>query len=395
MMIFSQRGSALLVGAYRSVLGVALAAHFVEQALETVPWISETSLFGAASPSGWPYSWLSGAPPPLVLRGIFISCAFLGVLAALGLGTRLAASVLYAVAVLNYWAILPLATLDDYIANLGALMLLILPSDQAFRIQLGSRTRAPQAYVVPRAAVIVLAFCVLCLYAAARPAGLVGWDTPGGNLLAPAFQLLAVALVASIAALRVPVLLVQISVHIYLLFATSLYTTNIVLAGTGVLFWGQVPWRGDIRMVVDGGTVVCVALLVFVGLGLVYRAVDRRPEPSRVLQLASSIGVFPAHGRPPPAPHGSLIVRAHDFHGQDRVIAFRTEDVRSRMLVSRLASMDSKNPMVLGLATAAARRYCQNDGYSGQIGTLVFRTSADRQIIEFECADGGELAHIR
>ena len=386
------RRPAIALGSYRVVAGCALAAHFVRHAFEIVPWISGSSLVGERVSMGWPHVWLASAPPSFQLRAVFIVCALLGLLIALGIATRVAAATLYTVSVATYWAVLPIANLDDYLANLTTLMLLALPNYQGFRLRrLGAP--APAMGADPStSSVTAWLVCILCLYVCSEATGLAGAETKNAKLVANALRIVAIGLVIPAISVRRLAVAVQICLHTYLLSISDLFLTHLVLGGSAILFWartGQGAARA--RVTLDAGGVVSAAFLVVIAIGLGWGFVDPgREEPKRMVGLASNLGLFPVHATMPSIPDSLLTVQGGDSVSQVRTGALRLDGVRLRTLASRLAALKLGDPVALAVATAAVRQHCERDGYPGKVGTLWCN---EQPVLEFECGTKGSLAY--
>jgi hypothetical protein len=109
------------------------------------------------------------------------------------------------------------------------------------------------------------------------------------------------------------------------------------------------------------------------------------------LQLSSRLGLFPLQALAPSEPVASVFVQTDRGDGVHR-IRLRGLDARTQALISRLAAAHPNAGTEVALGTAAAARFCRDEGFFGEVATLWIN---ERESLEFECGSAGTLARVR
>lgn len=374
---------------YRAVIGVGLAFHFARHAMETTPWLAASRGAGVA-PEPLQIAWFGHAVPAYGVVMLFVLSSALGVLTALGRYPRALALILSLVSVAVYSAILPLATLDDYFANLAALTVAMLPS---CALSQSSAKVRPKDHELRTTSVAILLAFVLVLYVSGGPGALSSTEVDLATWVPTAFRLLAVVLVVPVERVRRFGVFLQVCLHGYLLATTSLVLTHVGLAATALLFCGDLPklesasFRFDFASV----TALACALVAFAGYAgsYVFQADSR--EHARIL---TSLGLIPLHVTLPAAAADSVHLQVNGPRGSRREALDRDTN-RKRVAASRLAAIDPREPLARTLASAVLRQYCGERGHAGDIGKLLQGISDERRIAEFTCGENGTLTVYR
>ena len=375
---------------FRIVAGAALLAHFAQHFRDTVPLLAWSGLYDPRlAGEGWPVraSWLGGGLSPTALHGFFALAMALAAAVALGIAPRACSAVLYGMAVLTYWAIFPIAELDDCLANATTLYLALMPVGASLCVLPGRRR--PQAGASMAVTIFLGLITVVYL---TDGLGTFASDRPLASGLT---RLIPIAFVLPVPGLRLVGIALQMVLHGYWIATTHDVFANVVLAASGLLFWGQTGHH-DVsrRRPLDAGAIVgaaCAAILVFDQL-------MRLPGPgviaARSSRVVADLGLLV--DRPfEPDEHRegrSLAVVAEGTGPRERIDA--SDGRRARRLLAAISAND--DVLRLSLAASVARRHCLEQGYWGQVASLVATDAGgDHRIIEFECGADGALSALR
>ncbi len=365
------------IARYRAVVGIGLALHFGRHALELAPWFSGFSL---AEARGGDY----GLPDYAIALGFGFG-ALLGVLTALGYSGRISAFVLYALSVLTYRTLQPIAVLDDYFAVIASLALVLLPTTRASR---NPATGNADSSTGAMSATVLLLF-VVALYMAGGTDMLRGASSLATPLVLLAFRCVAVALVIPILAVQRFGVVLQLCLHGYLLVTTSATLTHLSLAATALFFWGELP-RESARFRIDAGTVGGVTCLLIALLGYAEASLLRgHGNPGS--RLLSDLGLLPVHVAL--AEQSRVHLEVADGSG-DAANDWLRRDARAHVAASRLAAMNPEQTTARHVARFIAARYCHESKHFGRIGRLWQGTSDGAPIMEFACGAQGGAARV-
>jgi hypothetical protein len=201
-----------------------------------------------------------------------------------------------------------------------------------------------------------------------------------------------VAFVLPVAGLRLLGVGFQLGLHAYWMGKTHSVLPNVILAASGVLFWGEAESRARRPWAIDTG---CVIALLGVGATVFAdgaATIGLRASPAA--RVLADVALFPY---PMPAPHspaGSLSIVVKN--NAARIPVPSAGESRGKRLLAYFDRAREPEPMRLGIAASIAQRYCRERGYWGQVGSLVWSDDAgDRPIVEFECGTGGTVSHLR
>lgn len=273
--------SAISVDAFRVVAGCGLFTHFVEHAKESAS-----------------------------LRAELLGGAALSAAVALGVTPRLCAAALYLLSLALHRMLAPQLVLDDYVANIAALMLASLPIGNSLCAFAGKPSRRSRPVRVPGVAVLGLMASVLLLYSTA---GLAAFAAPSSGVR-HAFRALAWVAMAYLVPLRHVAIvgcLAQVCIHLYLASATSSTFTNLFLAATCVFFWGERRDDCPGKVTIDSGAALQILGIVTVGIFVLASVFGAAPANVRARELLSDAGLLPALPSRPNAgnPGGALRLR--------------------------------------------------------------------------------------
>ena len=253
--------SAVSVDVFRVAVGSGLFVHFVKHVIE--------------------------AGPP---RAQFAGGAVLSALVALGVFPRVSGVALYVLSIALYRNLLPAALLDDYVANVAALVLVLLPIGRSL-CPLSPLDHKSRQARVPGAGVLGLMAVVLLLYGLGGIASFSAESTTTRYAL----RTLPWVTIAYLVPLRRSATvgcLVQIGVHAYLAFATASPFTNAFLAATTVFFWGERRTPvGKVKF--DFGAVLQVVGMLVVAMCFVATVSGFGELNTRVRTLLSDAGLLP------------------------------------------------------------------------------------------------------
>jgi hypothetical protein len=372
------------VDLFRAVVAVGLMVHFAMHLRETAPLLAGAGLY---DPGVYGYAvrpWLLVGLPPVALECVFAAAVLLAALTGIGVAPRRTALVLFAISVATYRAIFPIADEGDFFANATALSLALMPAGGTLT-SLGRGGRAKPR--VPGLAVTIVLIAVAGYYLSGQVAA--GSDVGAARQAAAIARFIPIAFVLPLPALRWVGVAAQILVHGYLAATTHAILANVVLAATALLFWGEASaeTRG---WTIDAGGALCVVLLVLLVMGAVAPLWAARPSVAPTQRVLADLGLLRPEPEPLLGPPRSVTVVGTGSGRRELLEGGR----RWQSVVDHIAHEDC--PARLALAASAARRYCQEKGYWGFVGTLVSSAEgSDHRVFDFECGTGGELSRIR
>jgi hypothetical protein len=387
--------SPLALGRFRFLAAAALALHFAAHWLHTPSlfvWLTveDLALAGSAAPAP---AFLQAAAPP-ALSALFTLGSSLAVAVAAGFHARIAAALLYAVCLVTYRAVFPIADLDDYLAVITALFLALMPDTGAPALQ-GRSPRARALQPVSGLSTLVFLVFVVLLYVTSGFGHLASARAGVPAHLVTLCRLLPVTFVLPVPGLAAAGVLLQLALHAYLGVATPALFSHLLLAATALLFWGEPEQRAGRARRFDAGAVTAL-LLAFTTLLLVAASLLGQSAA-----FAPALRAFYDAGLLPPAADsarlgGTLSVRVSEVGAAaERSVRFPGSGRLAERFVARLASEPSRTKQ-LTLATALARGYCAQQGYMSQRGTLQLSDAGPaRALADFECGAGGTLTGIR
>jgi hypothetical protein len=378
------------VDAFRAVAAVSLAAHFAVLARNTVP-VMTRALAGLSEGVGADAGpvvrpWLlDGGLSPAIIDGVFVGAIALALLTGIGIAPRATAVALLAVSVAIYRAVFPIADESDFLANVMALFLVSMPAGRTFA-PFGRRSRRDAR--VPGAPVTIFLVAVTAYYISGQLSGADPSD--GARLAAAIARFIPIAFVLPVPGLRWLAIGAQLLVHGYLLATAHAVLPNVVLAASGLLFWGDTG-EGSEEWTLDAGAAVGVLAVAALALGAVLPSrIEAQAPPA--LHVLADLGLL--QPPPGPAPHPGLVRHLAVLDGASH----RREPLEGgppwQKVVDRIASDDS--PGRLSLAVSVARGYCREQGNESFVGALVWSAEgADHHLFDFECSTGGALYRVR
>jgi len=390
--------SPLPLEVFRIAAGSALCAHFALHFAQTVELLAFAGVYDATI-AGLPVEpgWLGSGLAPWTLRCVFGAGMLCAAAVALGIAARVAAGLLYALCVLTYAAIFPVAGLDDQLANLSALFLVLLPVGTRLCLSASRprRTRAERA-TVPGLSAALLLVQLSVVYLGTRPAELLGEGAAGSRAAELALRAIPLAFVLPVPYLSAVGLLLQLGVHGYGLAHGQAVLANLVLLASGVLFWGERETRAPRRLRFDAGAVVAAACIA---LSAVFVLAPELGVPARseaATRILADAGLLPPPGQPSSEP-GRLVVSIRDPDGREhRRRLHPAGGAHTRRWLGRLAGGEAERVLSASFAAAAARRHCRGRGYLGQTGRLIWAAAGrERELAQFECGPAGALARFR
>jgi hypothetical protein len=248
------------VATYRVVAGIALAVHFARRAAESLPDHSGQRM------------------------GLAAACALLSVLVAVGHATALAALVLNVLAV-TFYGLTRMPTLNDYLANVAALVL--------FSMTAGSSEQSVDA---PRDRTglgsILVFMAVVGVYVGGGPFAFFVDSGRGSPWVRWAFRATAIAMVAPARALRRASVLAQLCLHGFLFIAGPYRLAHVVFGASPLLFTAR-PGPGS-RLQVDLAGILSLSVLATAGSA--FAAARFGYDVSRSARVLAAIGLLPLPG---------------------------------------------------------------------------------------------------
>jgi hypothetical protein len=388
------RRSPVALNRFRRAAGIALALHFAEHFVRTVPLLAWSGLYdrgllgpgAAAQPS-----WLGAGLSPHGLRLVFLSAMLLGVALASGVAPRASAAALFGISVALYSAIFPLVGLSDYLANLTTLFLVLLPangrSDWLGKLR-PSRVAAGRPVSGVAATVLLTAIALVYLSGGLREFS----TASGGRVADAATRMIPIAYILPVPGLRVVGVALQVGLHGYWMATTHATFANLILAASGILFWGEVERPAPRGPVIDAGAVIAVLFAGTAAIAGASLAYGMRSAPA--VHVLTDLGLLPRMMDAPAASGASLSIV--DKESGERLPAVSRGGPLFRRLVARLQGDGDADPMRLSLAASIARRHCKQTGYWGKVSSLVWSDQrGDHPVIEVECGSGGSLSRLR
>lgn len=380
------------VDGFRLVAGAALFVHFGGHLSGSVPFLAWSGIYDPRflGPGWWVrVSWLASGLSPTELQLFFASAMLLALAVAVGVAPRASAAALFCMSVATYWAIFPVADLSDYLASVTTLFLTLMPVGRA--CTLFDASRLSSARTVPGSAVTMFLVQIAFVYLSG---GLGAFSSTEGDRYAQAAtRAIPIAFILPVPGLRFLGVTLQLCAHGYWIAKSHLIFANVILAASGILFWGEVEDDAHSRpWVMDGGAVVgaLYALTVLVAEGDSLVGVPAAPA----VHVLADLGLLPRRIEPLPETGDSLSVVVKDTG--ERVGACSMDGLRQRRLAAYFGPNHDAGPMRLSVSSAIAERHCREKGYWGQVGSLVWSDEAgDHPIVEFECGSGGSLAQLR
>jgi hypothetical protein len=171
--------------------------------------------------------------------------------------------------------------------------------------------------------------------------------------------------------------------------------SHIVLAATGILFWGEKDEAAPRAGVLDASAVVALVAAVLWVWGMGAALFGRAGQSGAAERILADTGLMPVVSGAPAADGSVAIQTSGEPPLAIPVDAHRISGPRARLLAARLEDSEA-GPLRLGLATALARRYCRESGYFGHTARIVTTgASGVHTVTEFECGAGGTLSHFR
>jgi hypothetical protein len=391
------------LGWFRLAIGLALAAHFVRHLVETVPLLAGNPSYEPipiANPLAARGSWLAQGLSPEMLHALFGVAVLLALALGLGIASRVCAASLLAVAIFTYWAVLPVAFVDDQVVIVAAFAIAVLPTGAG---PPGGKTK-PRDRARPPAhggAVIVLSLGVLTVYASGSLGALSGADPSMYPLVTMVGRGVAIAMLTPNPALRLVGLVLQVGLHGYLAVRTPAALTNAVLAATCLLLRdgmlprsaAPIPWRLD----AGGATAAAFSIVWLLAVGSHRVGLDAGFQGPR--HLIGDIGLLPL-SLDPRTLDSLIVTDSRAAHDQDGSAPWDGESyafprgLRQQLLAAQLASSPWP-PMRLAIAQALARRHCRERGHDGLRANLtVMDASGSKPIVDFGCGPDGALAYL-
>lgn len=391
-----ERSAASLVR-FRVLAACGLSVHFAAHWLETPALFGWSfpealALLGQSSSEAW-----TSALSPRALSLLFGCAVGLAISIALGVAPRACAALLYVISIVSYRIFFPIAGLDDYLANVTTLFLILMPSGRAARPpSRGWRAQTSTAAqsVSGIAAAVFLSFVIL-IYLTSGFGQLTAHDTLG-PVFDTVVRLLPAAFVLPVSGLCTLGVALQLAIHAYLGLTTSSLFANIILAASGALFYGERERPPGGARLFDAGAVVAL-LGAAIGAVLVAGALLGQ---SAVLGPATraffDAGLLPAPRGAPFSEDARLSISVSDVGTEHRrTIPFPSQGRLARRLVARIGNEASRRTR-LALASAVVRAYCREQGYLSQQGVLTWSGGgSERLLAEFECGPDGTLSAIR
>jgi hypothetical protein len=376
------------LAAFRLACGALLALHFlrmlgavpallaggglwdIERAREVVPGRDLAVLISAL-----------GAGELRVLLG---SAAALCVCLGLGHRTRACAALLLPVSVGLSGALLPLANLDDALANLLLVWFVLLPDAGRFTLRRG-RIVWPRRALVPGWSVGLLVAQLMLLQLglsllrneptasaedAVRHAALLG---------APA------CFIATAAWPRLIGLALGVIAHGMLLAGSSLLLVPGALLSALVLLWGERSAGAPARVAISADTVIAAALLALLAAAPVSSSAGR--------VLADAGVVLPGAGQPPRQRWQRIWAEHDDGSRAPGSLDLPLADARVQTLLFHLVEPSALAPALKDdLARRLAARFCRRSGRERPSAVLMLGASTRKQELAwFTCEGRGAL----
>jgi hypothetical protein len=387
------RRAAAPLDRFRVVIGLALVAHFADLLRNTAPLLVGSGLYDPAfvdQASVTRSSPLAAGLSLPELDAVFAFGMVLAVCVAIGAGARVCAAMLYVISLATYWAVGPVADLGDQLACVAPLFLVLLPASPTLRPRgLGPRRRTGPPARLPGMSTTALLLLVMFVY---FHGALIDPAAPDGvRRVATVLRFLPIAFLLPVPGLAALGVGVQLAAHAYLAIETQAVFPHLVLAATGLLFWGEVD-QGATEWVADAGCVLSVGYVALFVAAAVLPLGALGAAGARTLRLAADLGAVSKRAVSGARPAGLLAVVTLDRNATNR----RPLGARLGRAFGEAWGGDKASPIDLSLATAAARRFCASDEYWGRAGSIVWSAAdGDHTIVEFECGMAGSLSAIR
>jgi hypothetical protein len=317
-----------------------------------------------------------------------------------GAAPRLSAIALFALSIMTHWAILPIVSIDDYVANvvLGFLSLLPIGTTLCLRSIRNAWLRGTSSPVCGVAASILLLQSSF-LYLSGRIGDLCGANPSASQFVAVVSQLIPVCYVLPTFTFKKLGLLLQLGIHTYLAATTGVIVANLLLAATALLFWRESQSTPRPKVHVDAGgmtamTYVLIALMRMAGPPLRSNAMADGAE-----QLLADLALMPQMLRfPAGRPDASLVLMATGTdggNGENVDYKHVARGNRVDLLLARLAGPPS-DPLRIALVSGLANRYCREHVSLGHKGTFLLSSlQGQSPLAEFKCGDLGGVVYLR
>jgi hypothetical protein len=379
---------------FRCLAGAALFVHFAGHLSDTVPVLAWSGVFDARLPessSAIGPSGLGAGLSPTGLELVFGLAMLLAAAIALGVLPRVAAAGLFGISVATYRAIFPIAALDDYLANVTTLFLALIPSGcgAVFRTR-----RTPSAAVrgsVCGVAATTFLTAILFVYLSGG-LGEFSSTTAGGRYAEIATRMIPLAFIIPVPGSRAFGVAMQLALHGYWMSKTDSVFANLILPASGLLFWGQIEDATGPRPMVDAGAIIGILCVVTAAAAEGSVLMGGRASPA--IRVFADVGLLPRKLGPMPNVKGVLLV-VEGGSGK-RLDIYRPDGPRRRRMIAHFERNRDSDPLRMSLSSSIARRHCRQQGYWGQVGSLVWSDEeGDVPMIEFECGAGGSLANLR
>jgi hypothetical protein len=399
---------------FRIVAGFGLLVHFGKHFVESAPLLAHAGLYDPAlmgenwaAGAGWLISGLS----EFGLKTVFACGMLLAASVTVGFAPRVCAAILYLLSVASYRAILPIATLDDYLANVTALFLCLAPIGRTFVLlkptralfarpkagQIGTTAEKhnPASSRVSGLVTTVFLLHALALYLTGGFGALRDSRPESAGWMHFATLAIPVAFVLPIPGLVLLGLVLQLVLHVDGLIGTPWVFSHIVLAATGILFWGERDEATPRAGVLDASAVVALVAAVLWVWGMGAALFGRAGQSGAAERILADTGLMPVVNVAPPAERSLAIQTSGEPPLTIPVYAGRVMGSRAGLLAARLEDSEA-GPVRLSLASALAKRYCSEKGYLGHTARIVTTGAPGvHTLMEFECGAGGTLSRFR
>jgi hypothetical protein len=361
---------------FRTASGIVLAVYWVRNAIQSTPVLAYTGLFDAHMVAGRArQSPLGDGLLPVELWCLFGLAALASLCGALSYVPRLCSVVVLVMSILTYWALLPVAYVDDTAACVISLFGLLLPSQSDRR-------------AVPGVAITTGLAMLIVLYALGLPGNLSGAARTVAPVVAIVSRMIAVCLVMPAPAFAKLGVTAQVALHMYLAGTTPAPILNMSLAATALLFWGDVSPHSTRSLDVGGAIAPAGALLV--ALASAGTALGCPGIATRAQQILLDFGLVPAN--PTPLPQAATVLEFEYMNdtGARDVYRYTTSPVRTQLLLALLAR-STTTPLGFAVLERLALRYCQAHSEASYMSRL--RLVGDPRILtDFACDGHGRVS---